>query len=184
MAEMVGFEPTTYGLTVRRYYQLSYISIIDGGQGQIRTTEDECQWIYSPPQLAALVPTRKCGNAYTAIYYKPYSYNELLAAASYFPRASTFPRYEPLLISNWSGRQDSNLQFLGPKPRALPNLATPRYSRHIFPIQQIGDNGAILTIKLLFVSFFIIFIFQKPIKCFYIAFTIAICNISSFSINF
>lgn len=30
----------------------------------------------------------------------------------------------------WSGRQDSNLRPLGPKPSALPNCATPRNQPH------------------------------------------------------
>ena len=30
------------------------------------------------------------------------------------------------LVPTWSGRQDSNLRPLGPKPSALPNCATPR----------------------------------------------------------
>ena len=29
-------------------------------------------------------------------------------------------------MKKWSGRQDSNLRLLGPKPSALPGCATPR----------------------------------------------------------
>ena len=61
MAEMVGFEPTTYGLTVRRYYQLSYISIINGGGRGNRAHSSQWQLIYSQPRLLNGLYPRKCG---------------------------------------------------------------------------------------------------------------------------
>ncbi len=36
----------------------------------------------------------------------------------------------------WSGRQDSNLRPHGPKPRALPDCATPRHGANLYSGRQ------------------------------------------------
>lgn len=51
------------------------------------------------------------------------------ARFSSLPHCIYFPHKHPPVVGLlfWSGRQGSNLRFLGPKPSAMPNFATPRY---------------------------------------------------------
>src|ERR1043166_5535160 len=46
-----------------------------------------------------------------------------------------------MLILIWSGREDSNLRPLGPKPSALPGCATPRRS-NAHSKSRVGDGQA------------------------------------------
>ena len=50
------------------------------------------------------------------MFYKGYEYQIIIKALKF-----------KALQSKWSGRQDLNLQPLGPKPSALPSCATSRY---------------------------------------------------------
>ncbi len=112
------------------------MSTPDGGRGWIRTTEAEKQQIYSLPPLA----TRELVNIKLDLLL-----HSRTGADNRFVRvdgAGGRTRTPDLLITNqllyqlsytsefalqiaphkgWSGRQDSNLRHLGPKPSTLPN---------------------------------------------------------------
>ena len=67
--------------TVPLLLRIFIISFTGGGRGN-RAHSSQWQLIYSQPRLLNGLHPHRCGNAYTAIYYKPYLHNELLAAAS------------------------------------------------------------------------------------------------------
>ena len=62
--------------------------------------------------------------------------------------------YKRHFLLYWSGRQDSNLRHLGPKPSALPNCATPRIAYLLYTI--FFDMSTVL--NEFFKNLFIIFI--------------------------
>ena len=44
-------------------------------------------------------------------------------------------------LSLWSGREDSNLRPLGPKPSALPGCATPRTFSQASGLFRLSESG-------------------------------------------
>src|SRR5947207_2551541 len=59
-------------------------------------------------------------------------------------RSGQFGCNQPLFSAIiWSGREDSNLRPLGPKPSALPGCATPRTGQ---PLKRVGVHSRVVHI--------------------------------------